>query len=959
MKTGHATKRARPSRRHGVCPKVLLSAAIVLALGGWTVTAIAAADAAAGATAATSAADSASVAAGPAAAGADSANSTPANGVDSGSYAEGTTFTFDRSMLSGAGSNTTDLSRFEHGNPVLPGSYNLDIYLNNNWVGRRDVRFASAKPNDSATPCVDRKLLDQLGLHPANLPSELTKQLTNATACVSMGSVIPDASMSFDMGNLRLDTSVPQAYMQQRARGYVSPEYWDEGVTAALLNYNFNSYRSSNQGQSQMSSYLGLNAGFNLGAWHFRQDSTANWQSATTSAPARMRWQNINSYVRRDLPSLGAQLTVGDSYTDGQVFDSFGIRGVQLSTDDRMLPDSLRGYAPVVRGVANSNAKVTVTQNGVQIYQTTVAPGPFVINDLYPTGYGGSLEVTVTEADGRSRTFAVPYASVAQLLRPGTTRFSVTAGQLRNPSLLHQPDVFQATVQHGFNNLLTGYAGFIRAQGYAAMLLGSAINTRYGAVAFDITNAGTTIPGLGSHSGQSMRLSYSKILPETQTSLTVAAYRYSTSGYLSLTDAMVARDYAQRGLNAFSYTAPATVTMIDGVPLQSVLTPAQQAALAGHSYNPVINPSGLQRQRNRFDLTMSQRLGTRGGSLYANVSASDYWNRPGTDTQFQLGYGNSFNRLSYNISTSRARNMLGRYDNEYFVSFSLPLGNSSHAPSAMLNLTRDRNGSMQEQAIVNGSLGADNQFNYGASAAHNSGSDAGGNTGSVNLGYRSPYTVLNASVGAGNGYSQVSFGMSGAVVAHPGGVTFGQPIGDTVGIVYVPGAHGARLANAPGARIDHSGYGLVPYLTPYSLNTIAIDPKGLPLSVQLDATSAQVAPHAGAVVMLKFKTKSGRALVVRARFADGQALPFGAEVFNEKGVSLGIVGQAGKILARGVDQSGQLTARWNDDQGIAQACSFPYQLAPHAKGKPAPAYEQVDATCSAPKSGVSTAQKSP
>ena len=171
---------------------------------------------------------------------------------------------------------------------------------------------------------------------------------------------------------------------------------------------------------------------------------------------------------------------------------------------------------------------------------------------------------------------------------------------------------------------------------------------------------------------------------------------------------------------------------------------------------------------------------------------------------------------------------------------------------------------------------------------------------------------------------------------------------DTIGIVYVPGAEGARLDSAAGARIDRFGYAVVPYLTPYMLNNIQIDPKGLPLDVQLDATSAHVAPYAGAVVMLKFKTESGRALIVRARLQNGEALPFGAEVFNEKGTSLGVVGQAGQILVRGVDQSGQLNVRWQDDRGATQSCSLAYQLAPRTKGKRAKAYEEIQATCARP-----------
>jgi len=870
----------------------------------------------------------------------------PASGADASAPAldaSGADASFDRSLLSGQGQNTTDLSRFEHGNPVLPGSYNTDLYLNANWIGRVDVRFAAASPKASATPCVDRELLDRLGLHPPKLSPEVVSELRNPTSCVSFDSLIPGATLSFDMAALRLDASVPQAYLGQMPRGYVSPEYWDAGVPAGLLNYNFNSYHTSSSGVSQTSSYLGLNAGFNIGPWHVRNDSTVNWQSASAGAPARRQWHNIDSYVQRDLPSLGARLTIGDSYTDGQVFDSYELRGVQLATDDRMLPNSMRGYAPLIRGVASTNAKVTIRQNGVQIYQTTVAPGPFTINDLYPTGYGGNLDVTVTEADGRTHAFSVPYASVAQLLRPGTTRFDLAAGQLLTPLISSHPNVFQATVQHGFNNLLTGYAGAIASQGYAAMLLGSAINTRYGAVALDVTQSHASIPGYGSHAGQSMRLSYSKTLPETDTTLSVAAYRYSTSGYLSVTDAAIARDYARRGLDAFNVALPAPTTLINGVPVQTVLTPAQQAALAGTTYNPLLNTTVLQRQRSSFTLSLSQRLGEQGGSLYANVTANDYWNRTGTDTQFQVGYNNIFRRLSYSVSATRSRDQLGRYDNQLFANFSIPLGHSEHAPTLSLSASHNDSNGSQQQAMLNGTLGNDNQFYYGATGSH--GEAGAGSSASVNGGYRSPFAVFNASYGSGSGYSQSSFSASGAVVAHPGGITLGQPMGDTVGIIYVPGAKGARLTSAPGVRIDHSGYALLPYLTPYNLNTVTIDPKGLPLDVQLDATSTQVAPHAGAVVMLKFKTKQGRTVVLEVHLKNGDALPFGAEVFDEEGVSLGMAGQAGKILARGVKQAGQLTAQWQDDQGTSHACSFPYRLPEQANGKSMTSYQAIDATC--------------
>ncbi|QLK87715.1 hypothetical protein E3U36_05420 [Arsenophonus endosymbiont of Aphis craccivora] len=70
--------------------------------------------------------------------------------------------------------------------------------------------------------------------------------------------------------------------------------------------------------------------------------------------------------------------------------------GLALASDERTLPDSLRGYAPVVRGVANTTATVTIKQNGNQIYEKTVSPGAFSITDLYPTSYNGDLDVEIT-----------------------------------------------------------------------------------------------------------------------------------------------------------------------------------------------------------------------------------------------------------------------------------------------------------------------------------------------------------------------------------------------------------------------------------------------------------------------------------------------------------------------------------------------------------------------------------
>ncbi|MDE9590767.1 fimbria/pilus outer membrane usher protein, partial [Xenorhabdus bovienii] len=100
------------------------------------------------------------------------------------------------------------------------------------------------------------------------------------------------------------------------------------------------------------------------------------------------KYHALNTYVQRDIPALQGRVLIGESYTSGQLFDTLPFTGVSLTSVPYMLPLSQQGYAPEIRGIARTNARVTVHQGEQVIYETTVPPGDFIINDLYPTGYG-------------------------------------------------------------------------------------------------------------------------------------------------------------------------------------------------------------------------------------------------------------------------------------------------------------------------------------------------------------------------------------------------------------------------------------------------------------------------------------------------------------------------------------------------------------------------------------------
>ncbi|MBF3314195.1 fimbria/pilus outer membrane usher protein, partial [Leptospira borgpetersenii serovar Hardjo-bovis] len=98
--------------------------------------------------------------------------------------------------------------------------------------------------------------------------------------------------------------------LRHTARGYVAPQYWDDGVPALFSNYTFNGTDThSDVGESDSSRYLNLQNGLNIGPWRVRNYST--WNKSDDEA----HWDSIYTYVQRDLKPWRSQLTLGESYS--------------------------------------------------------------------------------------------------------------------------------------------------------------------------------------------------------------------------------------------------------------------------------------------------------------------------------------------------------------------------------------------------------------------------------------------------------------------------------------------------------------------------------------------------------------------------------------------------------------------------------------------------------------------
>ena len=793
---------------------------------------------------------------------------------------------FNSQLLDALGMDI-DLTRFSRADFVPPGIYQLDIIINGQDKLSQQLEVRAGADPQSPRFCFKSAQVEQWGLLIGKLPHQQAVNALLQSDCIEVEALVPEARFTLDLPSLTGALSLPQAYVGRVRRNYVGPDQWVQGINAGFVGYNANLYYSDQRGASdKLSSNINLNSGLNLGSWRLRHNG---------SFQSEGDYQALNSYAQRDITGQRAQLTLGEYFTPGDSFDSVPFTGVQLASDDAMLPDFERGFAPVVRGTAETNARVTIRQGTALIYETQVAPGAFAIDDLYATSFAGDLDVTITEADGRERSFTLPFSSVVQMLRTDASRFSLTLGQYRNDAGVDGPNFLQGTYRRGLSNILTLYGGAIAAQDYDALLGGLAVGSDYGALALDLTGSWARDLPPESRlakelSGQSYRLTYSKQLDYTRTYVTLAAYRFSSEGYLDLNDV---------------------------------------AALQGDRLNL------LQRERNRFQLNISQPVGEL-GDLYFSGIARNYWGGEANNSSFQLGYNKGFSWGSLSLSASHSLNEDDGGD-QYVLSLSIPIGEALGGPRLSSTLSYQEGQGDSARADLNGGA-RDGLLYYGLYASKNGGGAASHYGYGGNLQYQGAAAQLGASTSQGDGYSQYVASAKGTLLVHKDGWVLGQTQGETMALVEARGAQGAKISHGIGSEVDGDGYAVLAGLNPYRNNIISLDPGGLPVDVEIEGSAQMVAPRRGAIVKLDYETRMGQPLLLQAQLPDRMTLPFGADVVDSSGRSVAVVGQGGLIFVRG--EQGPLHVQWGKEG--SQRCRLDYR---QPKPDPAIPYQQVTALC--------------
>lgn len=784
---------------------------------------------------------------------------------------------FNPALLERTGSpnGDVDLSGFETGQQA-EGTYHVDILLNGDNVDTRDVVF-TRREGEMLEPCLSPELLEGYGVKTALYPGLVGKE-----NCADL-SAIPQASSELLFSSQKLLLSIPQAALSSPVRGYVAPEQWDEGISAMMLNYSLSgdNSRTKDTGNNSNSQYVNLRPGINIGPWRLRNYSTWNKDSQGNA-----HWDTVYSYVQRNIIPLKAQLVLGDSSSPADVFDSIPFRGGQLASDDEMIPDSLKGYAPVVRGIARTNAQVIIRQNGYQIYQNYVSPGAFEITDMYPTGGAGDLDVSIKEADGSEQHFTVPFASLPVLQREGRLKYALTAGRYRSyDSRIEQTSFVQGTLIYGVPAGFTAYGGVQGADNYRSVATGIGKNLGVvGAVSADVTQSWSQPQNTGQQQGQSWRIRYSKNSVVTGTNFSIAGYRYSTAGYSGMQDTF-------------------------------------------DSYG--VSSSSIEKRRNRMEANINQSLWASGGSLSLSAVREDYWHYAKPLQSWSLSYNNTWHGISYGISWTQSKNGYSgsnaRYDSDRLaaLNISIPLERFSTNSWASYSMNTSRNSGTTHSVGLSGMALEGNALNWNIRQGY--GSEDAGYTGSLNADYKGGYAEVSGGYSYDRNLQRVNYSLAGGVLAHADGVTFSQPLGETNVLIKAPGAANVGIKNQSGVRTDFRGYTVASNVSPYRKNDIGLETATIADDVELELTNKTVVPTRGAVVRTDFVANVGLRVLLTLRRNNGKPVPFGAMVTvrGVQGQSF-IVGDDGQVYLSGMQPQSVLDVVWGNDN--QQHCTAKYTL---------------------------------
>lgn len=765
---------------------------------------------------------------------------------------------YDLSILSVDPEGGNNLLQVLRGEQSI-GAHLTDIVVNNKSEDALNLYFLDL--DGKVGPCVTSLMLKKWGVEKPE------KGLGyNSSGCLTEYKE-SGLAVEYNYQTLSLAVDIPPSLlMSEHAKNMESS---DDGINAAFTNYRFNAshfktkYKNyEGQKNIQSTSFAEVSSGVNIGAWRVR-----NYLNFTGHED-RFKAKSLYSYAYTDINSLSSYLKFGQINTSALFFDVQKIYGVELATNIDMLPTEYQSYTPSLSGYAMTNARVTVSQQNVVIYETTVSPGSFELLDV-KSPYSSNFVITVYEQDGSSREFVVQNASYSKALTHGHSRYSVSFGYLES----NNNPMLQSTFHYGLTDMISVYAGAQTTNDYQSVVLGQAFALGpLGSPWVDLTNSQAKSEQK-TLKGSSYRIGYSGQLEQLNSSFDVT-YEMTRANFVSLTDHVAVNEY------------------FDNLLLKDRLEARINYLLPG-------NIGILSAQKTE-----------------ATYLENKFYNTPKNSSSTSIVFGSSFRGLSFGLNYVASEltyaNGKKKVDNTAYLNIAMPLSSGRNRLSvSRLNQSSifafdSYSGDRAVSAYIKSTLYDDGSYKS---------TDLGG-------GYSGRYGEINGAVSSSNYGDFLTYGGSSGVLVSEHGVVFSGGVNETSALVYIKDVKDARFLNDSAALTNGRGYALLSGMTPYNINYISVNTDAVSDNFEITNSRLAVVPTQGAIVYKEFKYLSG--LEVLFNIKTEKAIPFGAIAYID-GTPTDFIVDENLLYLKGL-KSGvvDVSIRWGDKD--SQRCSISYDV---------------------------------
>ncbi len=245
-------------------------------------------------------------------------------------------------------------------------------------------------------------------------------QTFDGQAYVSLRSLAPGITYTFDEPNLSLKLVAQTQYFGSTVvdmGGYAPPHMIYGKNASAFFNYALDWQNFNQLGEF---SELGFSSHGNLYYTGFGFQPGGRFVRGLTNATF-------------DNPALMKRWVVGDTFADNGILGGATfLGGISVSRNFSLNPYYVRYPGVGLSGQVLTPSTADVYVNGHLVGTRTLAPGKFDITDIPVVAGGGTTQVVVRDAFGRTQTISSSYYYATTVLQRGLSEYSYNLGSQRS-----------------------------------------------------------------------------------------------------------------------------------------------------------------------------------------------------------------------------------------------------------------------------------------------------------------------------------------------------------------------------------------------------------------------------------------------------------------------------------------------------------------------------------------------